>query len=243
MAHNLAHALPTPRTLAAALAHAKAPAHTLPRRAAHSPLRQRRLSRPRLASSPTTLATLRANAQGRSPIGRVARRHVAASHRAPIATAGIARPTEAHHPRKIRRRKATAQPARASCTGIGTGTGTDTSTGASSNTGATAHAQATRIRTASATTLSLHSSAANVRRPRSPRVAMGAIGQRTRGSRRVALPHSIGLLAEACGVVSCRSGAEWGVGECVGYWRLYRRIWNRYRRRWNLNRGRRRNNR
>ena len=215
MAHNLAHALPTPRTLAAALAHAKAPAHTLPRhrRAAHSPLRQRRLSRPRLASSPTTLATLRANAQGRSPIGRVARRHVAASHRAPIATAGIARPTGAHHPRKIRRRKATAQPARASCT--------DTSTRSSSNTGATAHAQATRIRTASTTTLSLPLGAAVMRRPRSLRVAMGAIGQRTRGSRRVATPLSIGLLAEACGVVSWRSGAEWGVGGCV------RRLWGR----------------
>ena len=209
LAHNLAHALPTPRTLAAALAHAKAPANPLPRhrRATGHPRRKRRLSRPRLPSSPTPLAALRATDRRRATLGHIAHRHIGASHQAPVASTDITPPTSAHRPRKIRGRKATTQPARASCTG--------TDTGASSNTGATAYAQATRIRTASPTTLSLPLGAAGMRRPRSPRVATGAIGQRTRGRRRVATPHSVGLLADDCGVVSCRSGTQWRIGRCV----------------------------
>ena len=159
---------------------------------------------------------LEATDRRRATLGHIAHRHIGARHQAPVASTDITPATSAHHPRKIRGGKASAQPARASCTGIGTGTGTDTSTGASSNTGATAHAQATRIRTASTTTLSLPPGAANVRRPRSPRVAMGAIGQRTRGRRGVALPQSIGLLADACGVISCGSGAQWGIARRVG---------------------------
>ncbi|PIF27518.1 hypothetical protein CLU88_2415 [Acidovorax sp. 56] len=30
------------------------------------------------------------------------------------------------------------------------------------------------------------------------------------------MPISIGRLASACGVISCRSGTEWGIGKCMG---------------------------